>query len=306
MAERDYMRGKGVTPIQDMTTRQLRKYIRERTEEAQERLDSIEKDKRLDLEDMSLAFRDQLKHVQSFGTGRSGGIKKDTSRMSKEEMAEYAYAVRDLNMLDTESKYARDREYKEEKSRYEAFVREMASEKNLDPKSREYWKGFITEKKNVSKRGYAEYKEFVNFLRGIEQAIATYGYETVKDIYYDKSNEDYKEDVQALLYEVWDENKEEGMTPSQLIALFNQRLDEKKNPEKENPTEEAPKREAPKREAPKREAPKRKAPKKENKPKGTRSGKKSTSKKSKQNIKTKTVGKMKNGSVREKQTVKKF
>ena len=60
MAERDYKRGEGITPIQEMTTRQLRKYIRERAEEAQERLTSIQNDKRLNIEDMSRAFQDQL------------------------------------------------------------------------------------------------------------------------------------------------------------------------------------------------------------------------------------------------------
>ena len=90
MAERDYMRGEGVTPIQQRTTRQLRRDIRERAEEAQERLASIQNDKRLNIEDMSRAFQDQLSYVQNFGHGRSGGIMKDTSRMSKEQMAEYA------------------------------------------------------------------------------------------------------------------------------------------------------------------------------------------------------------------------
>ena len=273
MAERDYMRGEGVTPIQDMTTRQLRKYIRERAEEAQARLDSINSAKNLDIEDMPLAFQDQLRHVQSFGTGRSGGIKKDTSRMSKEEMAEYAYAVRDLNMLDTESKYARNLEYKENKERYQKFVQERLKSKK--PEEREYWKQFVTEKGNVKKSGYKEYKEFINFLKAIDEVQASYGYETIKDKYYDEKDQTKKEEVASLLLEVYEENKGSGLSMGQLVEKFN----EKYEAQRANVIT----------------------------PEAFRSkGKKITSKKSKQNIKTKTTGKMKNGSVREKQTTKKL
>lgn len=278
MAERDYMRGEGVTPIQDMTTRQLRKYIRERTEEAQARLDSIEKDKRLDLEDMSLAFRDQLKHVQSFGTGRSGGLKKDTSRMTKEEMAEYAYAIRDLNMLDTESKYARDIDYKENRDRYEKFIKNRTSEENRNKADREYWQQYLTEKKNVSKRGYEEYKNFVNFLRNIDEVMTSYGYETIKDKYYDETDPEMQQIVADLLLEVYRDNAGSGMTMGDLVDEFNRRLnDKKKELGKVRETTAAP-----------------------------RSGKKPTAKKSKNNIKAKSTGKMKNGSVREKQTTSKL
>lgn len=273
MAERDYMRGEGVTPIQDMTTRQLRKYIRERTEEAQARLDSINSAKNLDIEDMPLAFQDQLRHVQSFGTGRRGGIKKDTSRMSKEEMAEYAYAVRDLNMLDTESKYARDLEYKENKERYQKFVQERLKSKK--PEEREYWKQFVTEKGNVKKSGYKEYKEFINFLKAIDEVQASYGYETIKDKYYDEKDQTKKEEVASLLLEVYEENKGSGLSMGQLVEKFNEKYEAQRSPVIT--------------------------------PEAFRSkGKKMTSKKSKQNIKTKTTGKMKNGSVREKQTTKKL
>ena len=273
MAERDYMRGEGVTPIQDMSTRQLRRYIRERAEEAQERLNSMK-----DPEEAPRSWQEQLEYVSSFGLGRGGGIKKDTSRMDKITMAEYAYALRDLNMLDTYSKYSRDQDYKENKQRYQNFVKEQL--RSLNPNSREYWSQFVTEKGNISKKGYQEYKNYINWIKNLDDVMSTYGYETIKDIYYDQTDQEQKQEVEDMLLETWEENKGKGLTPSQLIDNFYDKLDAQKKEKKKA------------------------APKKPSK--RSRKGSRSTGKKSQNNITVKQGAKMKNGRVREKQTVKKF
>ena len=276
MAERDYMRGEGVTPIQEMSTRQLRRYVRERAEEAQYRVDTLSDDAWL-----PRAFQEQLEYVESFGRGRSGGIKKDTSRMSKVEMVEYAYALRDLNILDTESKYAKDTDYKENKERYQSFVRNQLN--SLNPESREYWSQFLTPKGNISKRGYQEYKNFINFIKNIDESMTTYGYETIKDIYYDQSDKKKKDEVEQLLIRTYEENKGKGLTPSQLIDDFYDRLNEQRAQQRKPKTKAKPKK-AP---TPSVKAKKGKAPKSGN------------------NIQTKGV-KMRNGAVREKQGTKKL
>ncbi len=278
MAEQDYKRGEGVTPIQEMTTRQLRRYVRERAEEAQERLDSISNMKRFDLKDMPRAFQDQLEYVQSFGHGRSGGIMKDTSRMTKEDMAKYAYALRDLNMLDTQSKYAKDQDYKENRDRYEAFIRNRMREENPNPRDKERWGKYVTEKGNISKRGYQEYKNFVNFLRNIDEVLEAYGYETIKDKYYDETDPDMQRVVEDLLIQVYMDNKGKGLTQSELIDKFNMELEKVK---------------------------KEMAAKKARQAQAARSGS-SAKGTSNQNIKVKTTGKMRNGKVREKQTTQKL
>lgn len=309
MAERDYKRGEGITPIQEMSTRQLRRYIRERAEEARQRIESIQRDPKLDLTEVSEAFQEQLTYVQSFGTGRGGSIKKDTSRMSKEEMAMYAYAVRDLNMLDTESKYARDIDYKENKDRYNAFVKKMALD-NLDKESRDYWAQFITPKGNVSKRGYEQYKNYVNFLRSIDETISTYGYESIKDIYYDQGNQKRKDLVESLLYNTFKENKGKGKTPSDLLDIVTKELtkyDERGNRLPEKIEEEKEIDFSTKRQ--KKRASKKKGSsgsKKASSAKKIPKVKKPSSVKSKQNIKTSTGRKMKDGTVREKQGTKKL
>ena len=280
MAELDYMRGEnkeGVTPIQDMNTRQLRRYIRERAEEAQQRISTIR-----DIEDTPQAFQSQYSFVASFGTGRSGGIKKDTSRMTKEEMEEYAYALRDLNMLDTESRYAMNEDYKQNRQKYESFIRERTREDNPNKEERDKWKKFVTEKNNISKRGYQAYKNFINFVRNIDEVMSTYGYETIKDFYYDATDAQEMQYVEDLLVEVYEENLGEGLTPSELIDQFNERLEEHKA-ERNKEIAAAINKNKNKNKVPAKKAPR------------TNAG-------SSKQTKVKKAGKMRSGTIRNKQT----
>ena len=282
MAEKDYHRGeqnKGVTPIQDMSTRQLRRYIRERADEANKRISTIK-----DIEDTPQALQDQLFMLQSFGRGRSGGVIKDTSRMDKVDMVEYAYALRDFNMLDTSSKFSRDQDYRQNRKQYETFIKKQWVSKDADAKA--YWSQYKTEKGNVSKKGYQEYKNFVNFLKSIEHTIATYGYETIAGQYYDQTGEVElsKDEVEQIALEVFQENTGKGLETKDITTILLDELDKKRNPSKK---EEAPEPEFEDRVRSK-------------KIKGPKKGKKSS-----QNIGTKTGGKMKNGRVREKQGLSK-
>lgn len=284
MAEKDYHRGeqnKGVTPIQDMSTRQLRRYIRERADEANKRISTIR-----DIEDTPQALQDQLFMLQSFGRGRSGGVIKDTSRMDKLDMVEYAYALRDFNMLDTSSKFSRDQDYRQNRKKYETFVKKQWD--SIDQEAKKYWSQFKTEKGNVSKKGYQEYKNFVNFLKSIEHTISTYGYETIAGQYYEQTGEVElsKDEVEQIALDVFQENSGQGLETKDITQILLDKLDEKRNPKKK---EEAPE-------------PEFKDRVRSKKGKGTR---KKGTKKSSQNIGIKTGGKMKNGRVREKQGLSK-
>lgn len=282
MAEKDYHRGeqnKGVTPIQDMSTGQLRRYIRERADEANKRISTIK-----DIEDTPQALQDQLFMLQSFGRGRSGGVIKDTSRMDKVDMVEYAYALRDFNMLDTSSKFSRDQDYRQNRKKYETFVKNQWD--SIDQEAKKYWSQYKTEKGNVSRKGYQEYKNFVNFLKSIENTISTYGYETIAGQYYDQTGEVElsKDEVEQIALDVFQENSGKGLETKDITTILLDELDKKRNPSKK---EEAPEPEFEDRVRSK-------------KVKGPKKGKKSS-----QNIGTKTGGKMKNGRVREKQGLSK-
>lgn len=159
MARQEY---KSTQAIHDMTARQLREYIYVHSREAQERLDTIKE------RDRTRAFNDLADQI----TGRGGKVKKSTSYMSKEEMREYAYALRDFNRYDTKSTYARNKEYESNKDRFETFIKNRSD----DP----YWKKFIKKDGTVSKTGYKAYKNYVNFIKSTADLQKEFEYETIK------------------------------------------------------------------------------------------------------------------------------
>lgn len=206
MARQDYANARN---IHDMTTSELRGYIYDMSREAQERLDSV------DLEDTSRAFRESAEEI----IGRGGRVRRSTSYMTKEEMREYAYQLRDFASLDTESGYAQSIDWKENKSKYQTFIRNRKD----DP----FWSQFITEKENVSKKGYEEYKKFINFVKSVEDVKLQYTYRTLieKGTSQIRQGGDSKTRLKAMsdiLNKVYADNKGKGLTTSQLVDKFNE------------------------------------------------------------------------------------
>ena len=195
--------------LNSMTTRQLRGYIYDKAREAQARLDSI------DLTSASKAYRD----AAYFITDKRGNVRKSTSNMTKSEMVEFAYDLRQFNSLDTTSGFAKSIEWKENKQKYETFIRNRVQEGD------DYWKQYITPKGNVSKRGYEDYKAFINFLKSVEDVKAEYGYRTLKQYAVDSLNANKQDavsmkNISKLLLNVFNESKGQGYTQSQLIDRF--------------------------------------------------------------------------------------
>lgn len=160
--------------LNDMTTRQLRLYISEKSTEAQKRIDSM------NLQKSPRALQDQAYYI----TDRTGThVKRSTSYMSKAEMVEYAYQLREFNMLDTTSKYSRDIEWVENKSRYENFIRNTQNPNQNPYYSEEfanYWNQFILPSERISKKGYKEYKRYIEFVRAVGKEKEMYGYRDFK------------------------------------------------------------------------------------------------------------------------------
>lgn len=246
--------------IHSMTTRQLRQYIADKAEEAQKRLDSAVG------EDTTKAFREAAWEIM----GRNGKVRRSTSYMSKVEMVKFAYDLRQFNSLDTTSGFAQSIEWKENKARYESFIRNRIAEGNT------YWEKFLTAKGNISKRGYQEYKDYIDFVKGIEEHKFHFGYRTLLQ-YAESAMEQGKasdlKDINKLLTEVFEESKGKGFSQAQLIERFELRLNEME-------AEESKKRS-----------------------KATKSAVKAyKGKKSKSNIKVKKGRQMKGGKVRERLT----
>ena len=160
--------------LNDMTTRQLRLYISRKSDEAQKRIDSM------NLQKSPHAVQEQAFYI----TDRTGShVKRSTSNMTKAEMVEYAYQLREFNMLDTTSKYSRDIEWIENKARYEKFITESQNPNKNPYYSKafaDYWKQFILPSGRISKKGYKEYKRYIEFVRAVGKEIEQYGYRNFK------------------------------------------------------------------------------------------------------------------------------
>lgn len=163
MAFKEYDR---TASIQTMNARQLRLYISRGAKEANERMQSLDPNKLPDA--MKEIYREVATHEGRFLAG--------TSRMSKADMQEYAKKLRDFNFMDTKSAYARDREYEDNYDRYEKFIKNQKSKQG-----RAHWAQYINKDGTVSKEGYQEYKEYINFVKGIMEDIQSYSYDKIKE-----------------------------------------------------------------------------------------------------------------------------
>ena len=201
--------------IHSMTTRQLRLYIKNMATDAQKRVDTLDASK------ADKALKESLDYI----TGRSGKVKLSTSYMDKAQMREYAYALRTFSLLDTESKQAQKTDWQKNKSRYESFVKNRIAEGDS------YWKQYKTEKGNISKRGYEDYKQYIGFMKEIESIKYQFTYKTLKQYGVnelqsgDESGARLKA-MSKILNRVYTESKGKGLNTSQLIDKFNLEWDD--------------------------------------------------------------------------------
>lgn len=288
MAFKEYER---TASIQQMNARQLRLYISRNAKEANARL------KTLDPDTMPDTMKDILKeeswkgHISNKGTFLAG-----TSDMSKGMMQKYAEALRDFNFMDTESKFTRDKEYEQNFDRYEAFIR-----KQTGRTGGKYWKKFVDENGNISKEGYQEYKQYLNFIKGIMEDIQSYSYDAIREkigvsnvrkrfTEAKKSNDPARlQKVEKIISDAYQNYYGKGKTPADLNAYIIREIAKLDAPEE--PEETAKKPAAKKGKKPAAKKAKKPAVKK---PK--------TSKSKGNNIKAKAGKKMRtHGTVREKQ-----
>ena len=200
--------------LHSLTTRQLRQYIADKADEAQKRLDTAPKD-------TTLAF-DELKGEI---INRSGKVVRSTSYMTKAEMLKHAYALRMFNEYDFESKYAERRDYQRNKKRYESFVRNQVAKSGSE---NQYWAQFITEKGNVSKKGYQEYKDFIAVLSASEDYLKAFGYRTIQQYAQNRNNnlDPGNKILSRVLGKVYRESKGKGLTQAELVNEFKRQYED--------------------------------------------------------------------------------
>lgn len=200
--------------IHAMTTRQLRQYISDKATEAQSRIDSA------NMKTASRAFKDAAAEVTFKGTDK---VRRSTSNMTKSEMRQFAYDLRQFNSLDQTSGFAKSIEWKENKKAYESFIKKQIE---LDKNSP--WSKYKLPSGNISKKGFDDYKQFIRFLNEMNDIKNQYGYETLK-VYFEQADksENPKQRrayIMSLLWKIYEDNKEEGLTSDKLNKKFKEAL----------------------------------------------------------------------------------
>ena len=259
--------------IHSMTTRQLRQYIADQADDAEKRLRTINR------ADTSKAFREASDAI----TRGNGKPIRSTSYLSKAEMRELAYKYRDFKSLDIYSGYSKSIDWQENKQRYKTFIQNRIDAGDT------YWKKYKTEKGNISKKGYEDYKNYINFLKTVNDVKSEYGYKQIKGhaINYVSDQRKSKE-ISLILTKVYEEStgkNSKSLTQSQLIDKANKRIEEYLKAEKAKEIAAANKR---LEEAKTKAKSKTKTAKAPNIPKVKTKGGKPT----KNKVQTKTVGKM--------------
>lgn len=191
--------------IHSMTTRQLRQFIADQAKDAEQRLKTV------NLDNTSKAFKDAALGI-SYTNGK---VIKSTSNMTKAEMRELAYKFRDFTSLDTFSGYAESIDWKENKKKYQTFIKKRVEDGD------DFWKQFITEKGNVSKKGYSDYKQYIEFLKSVQEVKSEYGYKQLKT-YARQTLEDPKRarDIARIMTKLVEESKGKSWTQGDLITKF--------------------------------------------------------------------------------------
>lgn len=197
--------------IHSMTTRQLRQYIADQAAEAQQRLSTS------DLSDATKAFRDAAAQISD---GKK--VFRSTSYMTKAEMRERAYALRDFNSLDDSSGFAKSKDWQENRKKYQTFVRNRINDPRTPEDVKKYWSQFLTAKGNSSKKGYAAYKQYIEFLKSVNEVRGEYGYREIQR-YGIQSAPDPKrrKNISNIFNKVFIQNQKKNLTQAELIDKLN-------------------------------------------------------------------------------------
>lgn len=138
--------------------------------------------------------------------------------MSKAEMRERAYALRDFNSLDDSSGYSKSVDWQENKKRYQSFVKNRLQDPRTPEDVKKYWSQYLTPKGNISKRGYAAYKQYIEFLKSVSEVQSEYGYREIQR-YGIQSAPDpgRRKDISNIFNNVFVQSQGKGMTQAELI-----------------------------------------------------------------------------------------
>ena len=185
-------------PISDMTTRELKKFIKKQVKKANTRLKNIRKRKR----GVSRAVEQELKVLESMGIiGKRGKIITGYRTARKEELKRRARELEYFNQWKgSETKaVAQEKDYK----KYQTFIQN-------NPKFSNY--------------SYQDWRDLVNTFGAMEDKLTEFEYEDMKNLHLEKTNAGSKTNLIKAMEEAQTEASGKGLSTEDLTDLVRSRI----------------------------------------------------------------------------------
>lgn len=185
-------------PISDMTTRELKKFIKKQVKKANTRLKNINKRKR----GVSRAVEQELKVLESMGIiGKRGKIITGYRTARKEELKRRARELEYFNQWkgsETQA-VAQEKEYK----KYQTFIQN-------NPKFAHY--------------SYQDWRDLVNTFGAMEDKLTEFEYEDMKNLHLEKTNAGSKTNLIKAMEDAQTEASGKGLSTEDLTDLVRSRI----------------------------------------------------------------------------------
>ena len=183
--------------INDMTTRELRKYIRKLVKQANTKLKNIYKRKR----GVSKAVEEELAYLRKIGI------------INKQGKAITGYRLARKHEL---QRKARELEYFKQ---WKGGTKEAYSQ----PKDYKKYQAFIQNNPEFSGYSYIEWKDLVTVFGSMSDKLKDFGYEDIKELHKEATEKNSKVDFLQAMHKVQEE-KPEGATQEALIDMMREEI----------------------------------------------------------------------------------
>lgn len=185
-------------PISDMTTRELKKFIKKQVKKANTRLKNIKKRKR----GVSRAVEQELKVLESMGIiGKRGKIVTGYRTARKEEL----------------KRRARELEY---------FNQWKGSETKAVAQEQDYkkYQTFIQNNTKFAHYSYQDWRDLVNTFGAMEDKLTEFEYEDMKNLHLEKTNAGSKTNLIKAMEDAQTEASGKGLSTEDLTDLVRSRI----------------------------------------------------------------------------------
>ena len=186
--------------ISDMTTRELRKFIRKEVKKANTKIKNINKRKR----GVSRAVKEEMDYLKQLGIiGKSGKAITGYRLASKAELQKKARELEYFNQWKGSETVAvaRNKDYK----KYQAFIN--------NPDNSDF-----------ANYSYQQWRDLVEMFGAIGSELESYGYEDMKELHREMNDKNIKADIVSTMKKVQEKNKDKGFDQEDFTDLMRSEL----------------------------------------------------------------------------------